>query len=79
MRLFKDTDELRAYLATITSYDAFWTMKEPDLFDAREKAFWDKTIADLGDNPDDYLQPLKQIEVQRFVREQALRAADALN
>lgn len=79
MTTFKDTDELRAYLARITTYEQFWEMKEPDIFDAREKAFWDRGIAELGHDPNDYLLPLKQSEVRRFVREREQRELAALN
>ena len=79
MSTFEDTDQLRAYLATLKTYEEFWEKKEPDLFDAREKAWWDQAIATWGDNPDDYLEPLKQTEVRRFVREQQMRQGPALN
>jgi hypothetical protein len=75
----RDTDELRAFLKTIATYDEWWSRKEPDFSDADEKAFWDAWIVRFSDDPQLVLEVLKQAEVRRFVREQTSRHPTNLN
>lgn len=72
MATFTDTNELRAYLRRITTYEAFWEAKEPSFFDPLEKAFWDEHIRLYGD-PDGVLRTLKRGEIRAFAREQEER------
>lgn len=76
---FKDTDELRAFLRTIKTYEHFWRAKEPDFSDLRAKFFFDWRIAVHGDDADEILSALKSCEVQQFSQEFAARKKDRLH
>ena len=78
MATFTDTDELRAYLATITTYEDFWDAKEPAFHDVAVKTAWDALIAQ-GWSSSVALDALKAGEVWAFVREQDVRRADRLH
>jgi hypothetical protein len=72
MATFSDTDELRAFLRRIKTYEQFWDAKEPAFYDVEQKAFWDEQIAQ-GNDPDSILRALKAGEVWEFVREREER------
>lgn len=72
MATFSDTDELRAFLRRIKTYEEFWDAKEPEFHDAEEKAVWDQLLKD-GFDPDSVLSALKAGEVWAFVREREER------
>jgi hypothetical protein len=78
----RDTDELRDFLRTITSYDDFWRVKgerEPEYDDLAKKRFWDEVIRAEGRDPANILLALKQGEVQRFASEASARHPGNLN
>lgn len=75
---FTDTDELRAYLKTIKTYDQFWDAKEPSFTDVYAKYVFDDMIA-KGADPADMLLSLKVAEVQEFVVNFEARQPHKLN
>jgi type I restriction-modification system DNA methylase subunit len=75
---FKDTDELRAFLRTIKTYEQFWDAKEPTFSDVMAKRYFDWSIAQ-GDDPAEILIALKTCEVQQFSEEFEARQQDRLH
>lgn len=69
---FKDADELRAFLKTITTYEQYWGTEPSDYADALKEVLDDTIERDCAD-PNDILDGLKMARVEIFSKKIKLK------